>query len=161
MDWNKFIQDNNKLYFSIAVKSTNDVCEAEDIVQNVYLSLFKNGYKDSDNIRAIGMVSTYNQCVNRYRNRSRRISTVPYSPSVVEYVGYDSEVVSKINYNEVLGEIREILTEEEWDIIYSHAIGFKYREIADRYGLNINTFKSYVRSIRKKICHLEKEIFTD
>ena len=75
MDWNKFVRNTWNSYISVAMKMVGNAQDAEDIVQGVYLSLFKRGYPSYEEYLSVGFKATHNGALNHI-NRAHIFGSV-------------------------------------------------------------------------------------
>ena len=69
--------------------------DAEDVVQEVYVRMLKRGWRQGDNVEALGIRATKNLCVSVWR-RQRLRESEPLE-SVPESAGHDSADTPLLN----------------------------------------------------------------
>ena len=140
--------------FSFALSMMKNREDAEDVMQETYLSIHKSAHLYCSVGRPMEwiMTITRNLCVSRLRLRSRTSEL----DTKDEPVDYSSILNSEDRI--VLAEGLKALKDEEQRIILLHAVaGLKHREIASVLGVPISTVTSkYRRALKKLRKHLEK-----
>ena len=140
--------------FSFALSMMKNREDAEDVMQETYLSIHKSAHL----YRSVGrpmewiMTITRNLCISRLRQRSRTAEfDVKDGPA-------DYSVILNSEDRIVLAEGLKILTDEEQRVVLLHAVaGLKHREIAAVIGVPISTVTNkYHRALKKLKKHLEK-----
>ena len=134
--------------FSFALSMMKNREDAEDVMQETYLSIHKSAHL----YRSVGrpmewiMTITRNLCVSRLRQRSR----------TAELTGADEPADYSLILNSedriVLAEGLRALPDEEQRIILLHAVaGLKHREIAAVLGVPVSTVTNKYRRALKKL----------
>lgn len=123
--------------------------DIEEIVNDVFI----NFYNHLNNIKIEGSIKYYltrsakNACLNYLKkNVKKEILLEPQEISNRAYVKYEYQD------NMFINKIKDILTIEEFNIIFDHiVIGFSLKEIALNLKISPNTIKSKYRRSLKKI----------
>ena len=127
------------------VKNPHD---AEDILQDVYVRIFKNADKYTSVGKPMAWIFTIakNLCVSLERSKSS-FSDMGLD-ELMEYF-HDSEMSEEDRV--IIREIMSELSEEEQEIVILHAVsGYRHKDIAQMLSLPINTVLSkYNRAIKK------------
>ena len=139
-----------------ALKLTADQEEADDLLQETSLKALDNEDKYTPDTNFKGWMYTImrNIFINNYRKMVRDQTFVDqtenlYHLNLPQDSGFES---TEGNYD--LKEIRKIVNTlpKEYRIPFSmYVSGFKYREIAERLGLPIGTFKSRIFFTRQRL----------
>lgn len=147
-------RETNVGVYSFALSILKDKDDAEDITQDVYLSIFKSAklYKYYDNPMAWIITITKNFCYKKL-NQNKKTCGI----SEVSFADFGDLISSddKIVLNECLNN----LTDEERQIVVLHAVsGFKHNEIAKILSLPSSTVRSkYNRALKKLRTALKEE----
>lgn len=139
----EIVQTYSDTLIRIAVQQTKNMSEAEDIVQEVYLTLMrqKKTFENEAHIKAWLIKVTFNKC-NDYFKSSRVRKTLPITEEMT--------FIAKEEQN-ILPEIFE-LDQKERVIVYLHYYeGYTTAEIADILDMNVNTVGSKLRRGRMKL----------
>lgn len=146
----EFISDLNwDKYLNIAKKLTGNTEDAEDLLQESILKALKYRYSYHDS-NLFGWFYTImrNNFINHYRHNKR----------IGQHIEFDLSLhagSTKINIaNLDLLENIEKENFKDFDIIKKWSEGFKYKELADIYSVNINTIKSRLHSVRRRISEI-------
>ena len=132
------------------VKNKHD---AEDVLHDTYVTIYKasKNYKTSGRPLSWILSIARNLSLLKLREKRREVS-ISYEDIEEFDVNQNFSIEEKI----VIQEFLKILSEEEREIVYLHAVmGFKHREIASIVGLSLpNVLSKYHRALKK----LRKEI---
>ena len=139
-----------------ALKLTADKEEADDLLQETSLKALDNEDKYTPDTNFKGWMYTImrNIFINNYRKTVRDQTFVDHTDNLFHLnlpqdSGFDS---TEGNYD--LKEIRRIVNAlpKEYRVPFSmYVSGFKYREIAERFGLPIGTVKSRIFFTRQRL----------
>jgi len=127
----------------IAVQQTKNMSEAEDIVQEVYMTLMKQKkpFDNEDHLKAWLIKVTFNKCKDYFKS-SRVKKTVPITEEMT-FIAKEEQAVLP----EVFG-----LEPQDRAIVYLHYYeGYTTAEIANLLEINVNTVGSKLRRIRMKL----------
>ncbi|WP_144787962.1 RNA polymerase sigma factor [Lysinibacillus fusiformis] len=139
----EIVQTYSDTLIRIAVHQTKNMSEAEDIVQEVYMTLMKQrkSFDHEDHLKAWLIKVTFNKCKDYFKS-SRVKKTVPITEEM-SFIAKEEQMV--------LTEIFE-LNPKERVIVYLHYYeGYTTAEIANLLGMNINTIGSKLRRARMKL----------
>lgn len=139
----EIVQTYSDTLIRIAVQQTKNMAEAEDIVQEVYLTLMrqKKPFSHEAHLKAWLIKVTFNKCKDYFKS-SRVKKTVPMTEEMT-FIAKEEQMV--------LTEIFE-LPPEERVIVYLHYYeGYTTAEIAHLLEININTVGSKLRRARMKL----------
>lgn len=147
----------SKPVYSYALSVLKNRHDAEDILQDTLLNIYKSASKYKPSGRPLSWIMgiTSNLCLNRLRKQKR------LSPDSVEDVIPDAIDYSAVNPDDsaVIKICMEQLADSERQIVMLHAlVGLKHRETAKILGLPVSTVLSkYSRAIKKLRAALEGE----
>ena len=142
----------NKL-FRFAKRLLDDTEEAEDMVQDVFIKLWKkkDELKEYRSIEALAMITIKNQCLDKLRGRKYTIEKIDNLKEEVEEVMKED----KADLSDIIGTVHRIiksLPEQQRMIIQLRDIeGYDYEEIAAILGMNENAIRVNLSRARKKI----------
>lgn len=146
-DWDVFIKNSTPGYMSVAMRKLNNIEDAEDVVQDVYTSMFKSGY-DAETAERIGLRSVYLRCMNVYKFKNRRTKLKKHMPIIV-FDDYD--VVSKMQADNLMLLLRLILTKLEYEILEMYISGYGHHDICREFRIGIGEWSEIMHKIREKI----------
>jgi len=174
MNWEKFIFNNHEQFIKFAVKIRNKLnyMEAEDIVQDVYLNVYKKNYNCSElRMKWIIMASIKNACFNWFRKKITGYSdnfnlnehelpiihktdhTVYHTP-LDDLTAVEPSNIDPMTFKMIMDTIESKLTHREWSILYKFASGYSVEELARQYKIDLTTVRVTVHKARKKIHYL-------
>lgn len=128
----------------VAVNRLRNYSDAEDITQEVFLSLYKCGkeFESEEHLKAWLIRTTINKCID-LKKSFWFMRTEPISESLA----YTLDNTDK----SVLSELKK-LSPVYRDVIYLYYYeGYKINEIASITGVSINTASSRLKRARKKL----------
>lgn len=140
----------------------HDMSLAEDVVQDVFVSIWNGGnYRDfkPETISSFLHVAVRNRCFNRIERRDVFRGAIGIEQVDVIFEEYNDKhdaIVSK-----VLEEMA-LLPERSREVMNCVFVeGLKYREVAERYGISISTVKTLLgNSVRKLRERLDDEMYS-
>ena len=140
--------------FSFALSMMKNREDAEDVMQETYLSIHKSAHLYRSVGRPMEWIMTIirNLCITRLRQRSRTAELTDADEP------FDYSPILNSEDRIVLAEGLKALSDEEQRIILLHAVaGLKHREIASVLGVPISTVTNkYHRALKKLKKILEK-----
>ena len=145
----QLVDEYSDMIYRIAYQNLRSSYDAEDIMQDVFLSLLKSnaGFSDNTHIKAWLIKVTVNKCID-FKKSARYRTTVTLDEQAARY---DSEELG------VMDEIFK-LPEEDRNIIYLYYYeGYTIAEIAQILGKKQNTVNSKLQRARKKLQSLLKK----
>jgi RNA polymerase sigma-70 factor (ECF subfamily) len=156
MTCNDFIHELISLENSLerfANSLTTNKEDAKDLVQDTFLKaiIYMDQYEDNTNLKAWTFTIMRNTFINNYRRNSKYNSTIDIDDHTLINSRPD-QITPEISFsqNEIKLKIDQL--EPEFRIPFQmHAIGFKYKEIADKLNLKIGTVKSRIFFSRQKL----------
>lgn len=153
----------NKL-FRLALRMVNDAMEAEDIVQEVFIKLWKNK-KDLDhisNLEAWAMRMTKNLTIDKLRMKGRNQESIDNNFTALDKNASPYELaVRNDTFSHIKGMMNQ-LPDKQKSIMHLRDIeGMSYQEIAEILDLPLNQVKVNLFRARKQIKTqiLESKIF--
>jgi RNA polymerase sigma-70 factor (ECF subfamily) len=142
----------NKLY-RFAKRILDDEEEAKDIVQEVFIKLWKKGdaLMEYKSIEALAMVTTRNLCLDKIKAKKYPSESIDKLRNEVEFTGYKeeqdlSDMVHKVHH------LIKTLPELQRTVIQLRDIeGYDFDEISGILGMNENAVRVNLSRARKKI----------
>lgn len=132
--------------------------DAEDVVQEVYVRMLKRGWRQGDNVEALGIRATKNLCVSVWR-RQRLRESEPLE-SVPESAGHDSADTPLLNGErdaEIENAIRKLPPSEQRLIRMKHQDDMPLEEIAKKTGMSRRSASTIISSAKKHLLKLIKD----
>lgn len=132
--------------------------DAEDVVQEVYVRMLKRGWRQGDNVEALGIRATKNLCVSVWR-RQRLRKSEPLE-SVPESAGHDSADTPLLNGErnaEIENAIRKLPPSEQRLIRMKHQDDMPLEEIAKKTGMSRRSASTIISSAKKHLLKLIKD----
>ncbi len=153
------LQDNLRMF---ALKLTNNMDDAEDLLQETVLKAMRNREKYVSNVNLKGWLFTImrNIFINDYRRATVRNTTVDdtddsYYLNLPQDSGFATPDEAYTLF-EIESAIQEF--KDDYRIPFTmHVAGFKYKEIADEMNLPIGTVKSRIFFARKQLAENLKD----
>jgi len=134
-----------------------DVHEAEDIVQEIFLKLWKlrDKLEQIENIDAFAFRMTRNLCLDRIKARKPQLYDDPVEAGLGEEVAYTPDPEDQVILRDAMEQVHSAmdrLPEQQKTIIHLRDIeGYEYEEIADMLEMEVNTVRVTVSRARKII----------
>jgi len=154
-EFTNLVQQLGKKLYYFAFRILRNQEEAEDVVQEIFLKLWKMNEKLGDyrSIEALATTMTKNYCIDLIRKK-RIISPIEADPvtsgSLTGLSPYENMVLRESD--EIIRNIIEKMPESSGMLIKLHDIeGKTYEEIAESTGFNINTLRVNISRARKYI----------
>lgn len=145
----EIVQTYSDTLIRIAVQQTKNMSEAEDIVQEVYMTLMrqKKPFVSEEHLKAWLIKVTFNKCKDYFKS-SRIKRTIPITEEMT-FIAKEEQIV--------LPEIFQ-LDEKERAIVYLHYYeGYTTEEIANLLEMKGNTVGSKLRRVRLKLKSILEE----
>lgn len=144
----------NKI-FQFALKLLKSDVDAENIVQDVFLSLFENRYKieKCSSVKYYIYTITYNSAISQIRRKMNECRFIEYLKFI--QTNDQPEPDQQLEYLELVEKLNEIvgsLPERQREIYLLHRQqGIKYKEIAAQMNISVNTVENQMSGAIKKI----------
>ena len=144
-----FIKQYNGLIWSIIRNAGFHNGEAEDLVQNIFIEIWKSADRFDPNIRNETVFVTMiarRRMIDFLRKRiteQNRLEFRDELPSVPAYA--DDSLADAFDLQSLRDNIKELSDEEQRVLKLSTVLGLSQSEIADKTGLPLGTVKSHMR----------------
>ena len=160
MDIEYFIEKYSKLIYKICFDMLNSPLDAQDMTQEVYISLYKNfdkyGNLPENEIKNIMCKIALNKCKDLLKNKIRKLEILA-DEEIIKLDSYqssdslDDEIIKKDKSNYIINAINE-LNEPYNEILYSYYIEEKsLDEISRIRGSTKGTLKVQLHRAREKL----------
>lgn len=142
----------NKL-FRFAKRMLDHTEEAEDIVQEVFIKLWKRRVKLDEyrSVEALAMITTKNLCLDKIKARRYPVESMEnhrqFLENIPEETGIDhSDIIKRIH------RAIKLLPEQQQVIVHLRDIeGYEYEQIAEIADMNENAVRVALSRARKRI----------
>lgn len=154
---NHQLEDYTVVLKHLATRFTQDYDEIQDLVQETFIRAFKNmdQFFQNPNIVSWLFVIMRNTYINQYRHKQYRQSYEQHTLYQYQQAGcsepYEEDGMEK---KFILQDIQSLLKKmpgNYQELFNNYLKGYKYRELADLYGVPEGTIKSRIHLIRKNL----------
>jgi RNA polymerase sigma-70 factor (ECF subfamily) len=141
--------------YQFAFRLLKSAGDAENIVQDVFLSLYENRHRveKCSSVKYYIFTITYNASISQLRKRVRENRFIEYLAAIQSVSEPSPEQI--VEYSELTGRLNELidsLPDRQREIYLLHRNkGFKYKEIATRMHISVNTVENQMSSAIRKI----------
>ena len=138
------------LLYNYALRMTNNVADAEDLVQETYLKAYRfwESYEQGTNVRAWLFRILKNSYINRYRKDVREPDTVEYVESDASSHEQESPFAVLLD-DEITEAIASLPAEFRTVVILCDIEGLTYEEVADFMQSPVGTVRSRLHRGRR------------
>lgn len=157
---NNILPCKNSLY-RFALRMLNNSQEAEDIVQEVFIKLWKmkNSLYQYKNIGGFAMTINKNMCYDKLRSKKQEAVSI----DSLQIENSDEDVVKKMDNDSMIEQIEKMvekLPEQQKTIFQLRDIeGYEYEDISKILSLSINTVRVNLSRTRKRIKESLQKIY--
>ena len=146
----------NRQAFGLAFRILGDAANAEEVVQDAFLSLWRNA-KSFDTarggVRTWLLTIVHNRSIDRIRAARSRATGVDLE--VADYAGMTTdpwdEVTDRLDGAQVRSAVADLPPDQRAAIEMAYFQGFTHHEIADRTGIPLGTIKGRLRLGLRKL----------
>ncbi len=142
--------------FGLAYSIVGNKADAEDVVQDVFISIYEKAhqYKGGNKAMAWIFTITRNHSLMKIRDRQKRNHV---NLDDVYDVGVDNNIENEMYNENIVNMILNTLSEDERQIVIMHAMSnIKHKDIANTMGIPLSTVLSkYKRALAKLKNELE------
>ncbi len=152
----------SKAMYNIAYRITNNELDAEDVLQEAFVSAFKNihSYKGTASIGAWLKRIVINNSITAVKKRKANLVAMEEHGEYADIVDYGGDEVLYLNIDKIRNAIQ--LLPDGYRVVFSLYLmeGYDHQEIASILGITESTSKSqYNRSKKKLRKILNEEVF--
>ena len=151
----QFYEMFKKLVFSVCMRYAKDVPEAEDIMQDAFVVLFRDLYQ----YRPMGALGawvrrvTVNTALQHIRKKRMVFSDMEIN-TLADRVEGDNDIMGALNAKEIMRMVQ--LLPDGYRMVFNLYVveGFSHQEVANQLGISVSTSKSQLsraKSYLKKI----------
>ncbi|MFK5883109.1 MAG: sigma-70 family RNA polymerase sigma factor [Candidatus Izemoplasma sp.] len=148
--------DTSGAVFGLAMSIVANQADAEDVVQDTYISINNNAYKYQGNGKAMAWIFTItrNHALMKIRDRKKRIHV---NLDDVHNLGVESNVEQEMYNEQLIQLLLKVLKEDERQIVIMYVMSnMKHKEISDILQIPLSTVLSkYNRSLKKLKTEME------
>jgi len=133
--------------------------EAENLIQDVYLNFWENRHKVEENssIKSYLFTIAYNSSISIIRKKARETQFIEYLKTLQDL--NEEPVNVELEYNELTNKLDEIINalprRQKEVYLLNRVECLKYKEIADRLHISVNTIENHMsralKTIREKL----------
>lgn len=142
----------SKLVYSICMRYAKDVPEAEDIMQEAFINLYRDLYQFKASGALGGWVRrvTVNTALRHVRKKRMVFSDVEIS-TLTNSIVTDDEIMGTLRAKEIMRMIQ--LLPDGYRMVFNLYVieGYSHKEIAAQLGIAINTSKSQLSRAKKQL----------
>ena len=156
MTFNDTICTHRSCLESFAMKFTQDVEDANDLVQDTLIKAIRYHYlyKTGTNMRGWLYTIMKNTFINDYRKGSRKIAVIQnteeFTPQHLSRSATDNLGENKFIMNDIKSALSKLQTEYSVPFL-RYFEGYKYHEIAEELNIPIGTVKTRIHMARKEL----------
>ncbi|MBV8354659.1 MAG: sigma-70 family RNA polymerase sigma factor, partial [Candidatus Eremiobacteraeota bacterium] len=146
----------SRLVYGIALRMVGDVATAEDVTQNVFLTVWTRpeAFREG-NVAAWLSRVTRNRCLDVLRSRaSHQVDEVPVD--IPAENALEDEILQRVDGAQVRAALASLPQDQRAPIEMGFFGGITHDEIARRTGIPLGTIKTRIRTgLRRLRAHLE------
>lgn len=145
-----------KAYFML-----EDEMEAEDLVQNLFISIWQKGLFLSINssVKAYLLRSVHNQCLTNLRNKKASERRLNEYTAAQSWIGEEQETEQQDYEGELELIFEQLPTQRQKAFKLVYLEDKKYKEAAEEMGLSVNSIKTHlklaVKALQKKLINFK------
>jgi RNA polymerase sigma-70 factor (ECF subfamily) len=159
----------NKVAYSLAYRITGDRGTAEDVVQDAFLSVWRQAAsfrRDRGAVRTWLMSIVHHRSIDRLRSSASSSTTIPYDALPEDKEEANKPSIWQLAWNHVRGDLvrralDQLPAEQKKSIELAYFSGYTQSEIAELMGVPLGTVKGRMRiGLQKLRTMLSLEIGT-
>lgn len=161
------MKEKGEILKRLAFKFTKDPEEIQEFVQQTFVLSLKcsDNYINNPKLVAWLYVIMKNSYINIYRNNQKRIKFEKYQSSNYRNEGCtEPSSINEAGYKFLFSDMKSLLKKYPPcynNLFESYIEGYKYRELAEKYGLPEGTVKTRIYHMRKLLQkNLDKRLYT-
>jgi RNA polymerase sigma factor (sigma-70 family) len=146
--------------YSLAFKMLSNASESEEVIQDVFLSVWKNAHKfDPGRAKVFTWMTvlTRNKCIDKIRAKQRRIPTADTRDDgdqvVAEVDGANAadDLLEKERADSIRAAVKTLPAEQREAVELAFFSGMTHVQVAEKLGISIGTAKSRIRYAFQKL----------
>lgn len=151
-----------KAMYNVALRITEDTLEAEDVLQEAFLTAFGKieSYRNEAAFGAWLKKIVVNAALNQVRRRKYQFSEIAEDTDYEDDTPKQTQADEEMNYQ--AEQIRKAISKlpDGFRIVFSLYLleGYDHQEIADILGISVSTSKSQYNRAKKKLQEILREI---
>ena len=154
MSLNHQICDHRSCLEAFAMKFTNDVEDANDLVQDTLIKAIRYHalYKQGTNLRGWLYTIMRNTFINDYRKSNRKLALIETTEDLTSYQLRNSAASNQAEHKFVMEDINKALAKLQPEYsgpFLRYFEGYKYHEIAEELNIPIGTVKTRIHVARQ------------
>lgn len=156
-DFNQELKSYRAVLKQLAARFTRDQDEIQDLIQETFIRAFKYMDQFHKNPRVISwlFVIMRNIYINQYRRNQHSFAYHQYAAQPFQQVGLsepftEAVVDKKLMLKEIQNALNHMPPTYK-ELFNDYIDGYKYKELADIYGVPEGTIKSRIHHIRKNL----------
>lgn len=159
--FNLLINEHTSALKAFALKFTNDLDDAQDLLQDTMMKAirFYHKFDEGTNLKGWLFVIMKNTFINNYRKsvKSKTIITVEEEISSASLLHSSTNNGSESNFaiSDIKGALAKLPAHLSTPFI-CYVEGYKYNEIADELNIPLGTVKTHIHEARKHLCRMLK-----
>lgn len=148
----QFYEMFKKLVFSVVMRYAKDVPEAEDIMQDAFVKLYRDlyQYQPTSALGAWVRKVTVNTALMHVRKKRMLFSDVELH-NLAEHRQSNDDIFSTIGAKEIMKMVQQL--PDGYRIVFNLYVveGFSHKEIAEQLNISVNTSKSQLSRAKKML----------
>ncbi len=149
-------QSNYTALYNFAKKLSNDINDAEDLVQDTAVKAFKNfhTFQIGTSFKSWAFTILKNTFISKYRKNKKRKNVSAPIEDMAYAISKNNIITNPAETNMRTEEIEQCIEELSYKSripFLMHIAGYQYNEIADALNLPLGTIKSRINFARTKL----------
>lgn len=157
-EWNAFVDRTWSLFYGQALNILKEPADAEDVVKDVYYKILKAGYP----LKEAGFISPTiikNICINLIQRKKLLYEKNKLIHTSTRISNRSSNIhIHDMDMKYILKKIKDSLTDRQYTILMLFVKGHSYKEISEKFSINVITVKTTIHKAIKNIEHLKHMI---
>jgi RNA polymerase sigma-70 factor (ECF subfamily) len=142
--------------YGLAMSILGSRSDAEDVVQDTFISIYQNASKYNSKGKAMAWIFTITRNMALMKIRDRKKRSYVNLDNVYD-LGVTDNIESNIHKEKIVNQLLNVLKDDDRQIVVMHIMsGLKHREIAKILDIKLSTVLSkYKRSLEKMRTEIE------
>ncbi len=157
----KIYKATSDFVYNIAFRIVNDKEDAEEVTQEVFLTIYRKlkSFSFQSSFKTWVYRITVNSAINYYKKKSREFNRMNEYKEVLEFTNETKANDSKGHQKEMITSLLKVLNPDQRACLVLRSIeGLSYQEIAESLKININTVRSRLKRAREILFILGKGV---